>query len=105
MVGTQHISPITPFSFPPLLYPSASNPCCVMLHTSEFKTPLTLVDHKLKTNGHPGRDKVKTTETKSPLGMLEWLQPLEALWKVEVIDWSKFLLKTRYLGCQVTERL
>lgn len=32
---------------------------------------------------------VKTTEMKNPLGMLEWLRPLEILWKVEVIDCSQ----------------
>ena len=36
--------------------------------------------------------------------MLEWLQPLGALQKVEVIDCSKLFLKTKCLSCQVTRR-
>lgn len=65
---------------------------------------LTFFGHNLKISGHPERDVVKITETKSPLGMLEWLQPLEALWEMEVIDYSKFFLKTKDLGCQVTKK-
>lgn len=73
---------------------------CTLLNSG---SPLTLFDHNLKTNGYSGRDKIKIMETKSALGMLEWLQPLEVLWKVA--DYTKFLLKTKYLGCQVTQKV
>lgn len=74
---------------------------CTLLNSD---APLTFFDHNLKINGRSGRERVKTTETKSPLGMLEWLQPLGALQKVEVIDCSKLFLKTKCLSCQVTRR-
>lgn len=70
------VSPVKPFSFPLLPYTTASNPRNVILPLLNLSAPLTFFGHNLKISAHPERDMVKITETKSPLGMLEWLAAL-----------------------------
>lgn len=91
--GTQHFlllscAPSLPFLTP--VRQIHAMRCYTLLNSG---TLLTLFDHNLKINGYPGRDKVETMEIKRALGMLEWLQPLEVLWRV--VDCSKFLLKNK----------